>query len=181
LYLVTGARGAVGSGVLAGLRAAGVPVRAAGRDPTGSTFPTTWRGCGSTSPTRRRSVRRSTASLPARGERADRRTRHRRCRRGRAVGPPGRRVPHLTGPASLTFAEQVGVIAAHLGRPIEARELDPATAREQMLARMPEGVVDSLFRYWEHTLDGPAPVTGEVAARTGHPARTYASWVADTL
>jgi uncharacterized protein YbjT (DUF2867 family) len=31
--LVTGARGAVGSGVLAGLRAAGLDVRAAGRDP----------------------------------------------------------------------------------------------------------------------------------------------------
>jgi uncharacterized protein YbjT (DUF2867 family) len=30
---VTGARGTVGSGVVAGLRAAGVPVRAAGRDP----------------------------------------------------------------------------------------------------------------------------------------------------
>ena len=72
-------------------------------------------------------------------------------------------------------------MADHLGRPIEVREADPSTVREQMLARMPEGVVDSLFRYWAHTLDGPAPVTAEVADRTGHPARTYASWVADTL
>jgi hypothetical protein len=42
-------------------------------------------------------------------------------------------------------------------------------------------VVDSLFRYWEQTLDGPAAVTHEVAERTGHPARSYSSWVADTL
>ena len=97
------------------------------------------------------------------------------------LGAPTDESPHLTGPGSLTFAEQVGVIADRLGRPIEVRELDPATARERMLGRMPEGVVDSLFRYWEHTLDGPAPVTTEVADRTGHPARTYASWVADTL
>jgi hypothetical protein len=50
-----------------------------------------------------------------------------------------------------------------------------------MLEHMPEGVVDPLLRYWAHTLDGRAPVSGEVAERTGHPARTYASRVADTL
>jgi uncharacterized protein YbjT (DUF2867 family) len=97
------------------------------------------------------------------------------------LGPPRDESPHLTGPDSLTFAEQVGIVATHLGRSIEVREQDPAAAREQMLARVPEGVVDSLFRYWEHTLDGRAPVTTEVAERTGHPARSYASWVADTL
>jgi uncharacterized protein YbjT (DUF2867 family) len=94
---------------------------------------------------------------------------------------PADESPHLTGPDSLTFAEQVGIVAAHLGKPVEVREVDPSTVRAQLLARMPEGVVDSLFRYWAHTLDGRAPVTGEVAERTGHPARTYASWVADTL
>jgi uncharacterized protein YbjT (DUF2867 family) len=39
VYLVTGVRGAVGSGVVAGLRAAGVPVRAAGRVPEGLELP----------------------------------------------------------------------------------------------------------------------------------------------
>ena len=97
------------------------------------------------------------------------------------LAPPRDESPHLTGPDSLTFAEQVGIVAAHLGRSVEVREVDPATAREQMLARVPEGVVDSLFRYWEQTLDGRSPVTTEVAERTGHPARSYASWVADTL
>ncbi|NMO91101.1 hypothetical protein [Actinomycetospora sp. TBRC 11914] len=86
-----------------------------------------------------------------------------------------------TGPESLTFAAQIGIVAEHLGHPIEVRAVDPATARERMAARVPEGVVESLFRYWEQTIDGPAPVTGEVAERTGHPARSYASWVADTL
>jgi uncharacterized protein YbjT (DUF2867 family) len=96
-------------------------------------------------------------------------------------GGPADESPHLTGPESLTFAEQIGIVAAHLGRPIEVRGIDPETFRDRMTERAPEGVVDSLFRYWQQTLDRPAPVTGEVADRTGHPARTYASWVADTL
>jgi hypothetical protein len=97
------------------------------------------------------------------------------------LGRPVDESPHLTGPGSLTFAEQIGIVAEHLGRPIEVRPVDPATARERMTARMTERVAASLFRYWEQTLDGPAPVTREVADRTGHPARTYESWVADTL
>jgi uncharacterized protein YbjT (DUF2867 family) len=97
------------------------------------------------------------------------------------LGPPADESPHLTGPESLTFAEQVGIVAAHLGRSIEVRAVDPATIRDRMTAFMPEQVVDSLFRYWAEFSDGPAPVTTEVADRAGHPARTYASWVADTL
>ena len=90
------------------------------------------------------------------------------------LGPPRDESPHLTGPDSLTFAEQVGIVATHLGRSIEVREQDPAAAREQMLARVPEGVVDSLFRYWEHTLDGRAPVTtrGRRTDRSPGPERT---------
>jgi uncharacterized protein YbjT (DUF2867 family) len=261
-HLVTGARGAVGSGVVAGLRAAGVPVRAAGRDPEKLDVPddvarvrldltdpssfgpaldgvravfcyvtgeldafasaaaragvehavllssesvltepdpapgglaahhadaeTALRGAGlPTTALRPGAFDRNTyqwwsgiqagvVELPyphAAGAPIDERDLA-DVAVAALLGGPADESPHLTGPESLTFAEQVG---------IEVRELDPATARERMLARVPEGVVDSLFRYWEHTLDGPAPVTGEVAERTGHPARTYASWVADTL
>ncbi len=269
--LVTGARGAVGSGVVAGLRAAGVPVRAAGRDPDRLDLPddvervrldladpssfgpaldgvravfcyvtgeldafasaaaragvehatllssesviiepdpvpggiaahhadaeTALRGAGLPTTALRpgafdrntyqwwSGIRAGVVELPyphAASAPIDERD-IADVAVAALLGGPADESPHLTGPESLTFAEQVGIVAAHLGRPIEVREADPSTVRGQMLARMPEGVVDSLFRYWAHTLDGPAPVTGEVADRTGHPARTYASWVADTL
>lgn len=96
-------------------------------------------------------------------------------------GDPVDESPHLTGPESMTFAEQVGIVANHLGHAVEVRDEGPAAARERMLATSPEPVVDSLLRYWEQFSDRPAPVTTEVAARTGHPARTFAAWVADTL
>jgi uncharacterized protein YbjT (DUF2867 family) len=87
--------------------------------------------------------------------------------------------PHLTGPESLTMAEQVGLIAEHLGRPVEARKVDPDAAREQMARFAPAGIVDSLFRYWRATDGVPAPVTDEVEHRSGHPARTYRTWLAE--
>ena len=215
LILVTGARGAVGSGVVTGLRAAGVPVRAADRDPDRLELPddvervrldladpssfdpalegvravfcyvTGDLGAFATAAARagvEHTVLLSSESVllepePAPGGLAA----HHADAETALLGGPADESAHLTGPESLTFAEQVGIVAAHLGRPIEVREVDPSTVRERMLARMPEGMVDSLFRYWAHTLDGPAAVTGEVGVRTGHPARTYASWVADTL
>jgi uncharacterized protein YbjT (DUF2867 family) len=271
LILVTGARGAVGSGVVAGLRAAGVPVRAAGRDPEKLDLPddvarvrldladpssfvaaldgvravfsyvtgdleafgsaaaragvehavllssesvlmepepvpggiaahhadaeTALRGAGLPTTALRpgafdgntyqwwSGIRAGLVELPyphASSAPIDERD-IADVAVAALLGAPADESPHLTGPESLTFAEQVGIVAAHLDRSIEVRELGPETARQQMLARMPEGVVDSLFRYWAHTLDGPASVTREVADRTGHPARTYASWVADTL
>ncbi|MCD2195572.1 NAD(P)H-binding protein [Actinomycetospora endophytica] len=97
------------------------------------------------------------------------------------LGPPADESPHLTGPESMTFAEQVGIVATHLGRAVEVRDEGPTAARQRMTAFVPGPVVDSLLRYWAEFADGPAPITTEVAERTGHPGRSYASWVADTL
>lgn len=88
---------------------------------------------------------------------------------------------HLTGPESLTMAEQVGRVAEHLGRPIEVRAVDPDVAREQMARFVPAEVVDSLFRYWRASDGVPAPVTDEVERRTGHGARTYRTWLAEVF
>lgn len=89
--------------------------------------------------------------------------------------------PHLTGPESLTQAEQVGIVAEHLGRPIEARAVDPDVVRDRMARFMPATVVDSLFRYWRETDGVPALVTDEVQRRSGHPARTFRAYVAERL
>ncbi|WP_018331622.1 NAD(P)H-binding protein [Actinomycetospora chiangmaiensis] len=95
------------------------------------------------------------------------------------LADPADASPHLTGPESLTMAEQVGQVAERVGRPIEVRAVDPEQAREQMTRFVPAGIVDSLFRYWRATDGVPATVTDEVARRTGHPARTYRQWLAE--
>ncbi|MCD2185622.1 NAD(P)H-binding protein [Actinomycetospora soli] len=93
------------------------------------------------------------------------------------LGEPADDSPRLSGPESLTMAEQVGLVAEHLGRPIEVRAVDPEQAREQMARFAPPGVVDSLFRYWREADGVRAPTTDEVERRTGHPARTYRTWL----
>ncbi|WP_433799002.1 NAD(P)H-binding protein [Actinomycetospora sp. CA-084318] len=93
------------------------------------------------------------------------------------LAEPADESPRLSGPESLTLAEQVGLVAERVGRPIEVRAVDPERAREQMARFAPAGVVDSLFRYWREGDGVPATVTDEVERRTGHPARSYRTWL----
>lgn len=93
------------------------------------------------------------------------------------LAEPADESPRLSGPESLTLAEQVRQVAEHLGRPIEVRAVDPQQAYEQMARFAPAGVVDSLFRYWREGDGVPALVTDEVERRAGHPARTYRTWL----
>ncbi|MFC5062568.1 NAD(P)H-binding protein [Actinomycetospora atypica] len=97
------------------------------------------------------------------------------------LADPADESPHLTGPESLTLADQVGVIARHLGRAVEARAADPDEVRDRMARFMPAPMVDSLFRYWRATDGVAAPVTDEVGRRSGHPARTFGDYVAERL
>ena len=82
----------------------------------------------------------------------------------------------LSGPESLTFAEQVGVLGEATGLDVGVREIDPATAREQMAQRVPEPIVDSLFRLWANADGVLTGVHDTVQRVTGRPARTFASW-----
>jgi uncharacterized protein YbjT (DUF2867 family) len=94
-------------------------------------------------------------------------------------GHAGRRYA-VTGPASLTMAEQAAVIGEVIGRPVRWETLSPETARARFvesgwppeLARVAMQVEAELAR-------GPAPVTTTVADVTGRPAREYRTWVTD--
>lgn len=95
---------------------------------------------------------------------------------GAAAGERGADLP-LTGPESLSFAEQVDVLTRELGRDVGVRPVDPDAAREQMARHVPPGIVDSLFRLWR-TYDGvPTEVVGTVERVTGHAPRPFAAWV----
>ncbi|MFE6668360.1 NAD(P)H-binding protein [Streptomyces sp. NPDC057697] len=83
---------------------------------------------------------------------------------------------HLTGPESLTVAEQIGLLANASGRPIAINTVTPAAWKESVAAFVPERIADALLAYSAATVDVPAEVTDNIEKLTGHPARTFAAW-----
>src|SRR5213594_2516910 len=79
----------------------------------------------------------------------------------------------LTGPESLSQAEQVSVIGASLGRPIRFEELSPDEFRRETAGRWPGPVVDMLLAAWGATIGRPAFVTSTVCDLVGSPPRTF--------
>jgi uncharacterized protein YbjT (DUF2867 family) len=85
----------------------------------------------------------------------------------------------ITGPASLTQMQQVGVIGDALGRRLRFEELSPDEFRTATAGVWPERVVDMLLAAWRATIGHRAYVTSRVAEVTGTPARTFHEWARD--
>jgi uncharacterized protein YbjT (DUF2867 family) len=85
----------------------------------------------------------------------------------------------VTGPESLTHADQVRVIGDALGRSIRFEELSPEEFRRQTSGTWPPLVVDMLLDAWRAAVGLPAYVTTTVGDVTGAPARTFRQWVDD--
>jgi uncharacterized protein YbjT (DUF2867 family) len=85
----------------------------------------------------------------------------------------------LTGPESLSQAEQVSIIGATIGRRIQFEELSPEQFRREMAGRWPGPVVDMLLAAWGAAIGRPAFVTSTVSDVVGSPPRTFRQWVAD--
>ena len=85
----------------------------------------------------------------------------------------------LTGPESLSQAEQVSIIGEVIGRPIRYEELSPDEFRRETAGSWPRPVVDMLLAAWGATIGHPAFVTSTVADVLGSPARTFRQWVGD--
>ena len=88
-------------------------------------------------------------------------------------------VYELTGPESLTHAEQAALLGAALNRPISFEELPPEVAKQAMASYVPAPILESIFRLWADSVGVPALVTSTVEKLTGRPARTYGEWAAD--
>lgn len=82
----------------------------------------------------------------------------------------------VTGPASLSQAEQVREIGRALGRRLELHELTPDEFRRETAGGWPAGVADMLLAAWAAAAGHPAYVTSTVADVTGTRARTFAEW-----
>lgn len=84
----------------------------------------------------------------------------------------------LTGPESLTQAEQVSTIGRAIGLTLTIEELSPDEARREWAA-WPTPVVEMLLKSWNAAVGQPAYVTDSVARITGTPARTLFDWASD--
>ncbi|MCF3100370.1 NAD(P)H-binding protein [Streptomyces roseoverticillatus] len=82
----------------------------------------------------------------------------------------------LTGPESLTFREQLAVLAETLGREIPVERISRAEAEQQMGRYMPAPMVSSLLNLWEAADHGPAAIADTTHSLLGRPARTFRQW-----
>ena len=85
----------------------------------------------------------------------------------------------LTGPESLSQAEQVRIIGDVIGRPIRFEELTPEQFRHEAEGTWPPGVADMLLAAWLATSGVPAFVTTSIEEITGSPPRTFRQWTLD--
>jgi uncharacterized protein YbjT (DUF2867 family) len=85
----------------------------------------------------------------------------------------------LTGPQSLTQAEQVRIIGEAIGRPLHFEELSDDQARSQLSAAMPGFIVDFLLQAWGGMIMNPVPALRTVEEITGKPGATFQEWAAD--
>ncbi|MBB6555325.1 alcohol dehydrogenase catalytic domain-containing protein [Nonomuraea rubra] len=84
----------------------------------------------------------------------------------------------LTGPETLTQADQVRVISEVTGLPVRWEELSPEHARAALAAEgWPPGVVEEVLRAQAELVSRPLPVTSAVEEVTKAPARSFREWV----
>lgn len=84
----------------------------------------------------------------------------------------------LTGPESLSQAEQVRIIGAALGRPVTFEEMPPDEFR-RAAPQAARPAVDMLLAAWNAAKGQPAYVTETVSDILGMPPRTFRQWAAD--
>ncbi|MEV4442859.1 NmrA family NAD(P)-binding protein, partial [Streptomyces sp. NPDC049577] len=82
----------------------------------------------------------------------------------------------LTGPESLTGAEQVAVIGKAADRPIAVNHVGPEEWKASVSGFLPPALADALLALAAETDGRPDTVTDAVEELTGHPARTFAEW-----
>jgi uncharacterized protein YbjT (DUF2867 family) len=86
----------------------------------------------------------------------------------------------VTGPQSLTQAEQVHIIGRAIGRSLRVEQMSPDEARSELLPVLGSPTfVNMLLNAWAAALGQPAFVTSTFAELTGAPPRTFLEWATD--
>jgi uncharacterized protein YbjT (DUF2867 family) len=83
----------------------------------------------------------------------------------------------LTGPESITQADQASIIGEATGLPVRWAEADPERIREHFVASTGDpAFADHALAYWAGLIKQPEQVTHTVEQLTGVPARTFRDW-----
>jgi uncharacterized protein YbjT (DUF2867 family) len=86
----------------------------------------------------------------------------------------------VTGPQSLTQAEQVHTIGRAIGRSLRVEEISADAARSELLPVLGSSTfVNTLLSAWAAAIGQPAFVTSTCADVTGAPPRTFLEWATD--
>ncbi len=86
----------------------------------------------------------------------------------------------MTGPQSLTQAEQIHIIGRAIGRSLRVEEIPPDDARTELLPVLGSpAFLNMLLDAWAAAVGQPAFVTSTCEEVTGTPARTFLQWATD--
>ncbi|MFD0269219.1 NAD(P)H-binding protein [Streptomyces sp. NPDC127106] len=85
----------------------------------------------------------------------------------------------LTGPQSLTFADQLSLLGRALGRPVPYETVTAEQWRAEVAAFIPATYADALIEHWAAADGVPAALTDHVSQLTGRPARSFGTWAED--
>jgi uncharacterized protein YbjT (DUF2867 family) len=86
----------------------------------------------------------------------------------------------VTGPQSLTQAEQIRTIGRAIGRSLRVEEMSPGAAKTELLPAFGSPVVvNMLLNAWAAAIGQPAFVTSTYEQVTGAPPRTFLDWATD--
>jgi uncharacterized protein YbjT (DUF2867 family) len=86
----------------------------------------------------------------------------------------------VTGPQSLTQAEQVHIIGRAIGRSLRVEQMSPDQARSELLPVLGSSTfVNMLLNAWGAAIGQPAFVTSTFSELTGAPPQTFLEWATD--
>lgn len=86
----------------------------------------------------------------------------------------------VTGPQSLTQAEQIQAIGRAIGRSLQVEGMTPDEARSELLPVLGSPVfIDMLLNAWKAALGRPAFLSPDFLELTGKPARPFLEWATD--
>ncbi|NRQ33391.1 NAD(P)H-binding protein [Nonomuraea sp. NN258] len=88
----------------------------------------------------------------------------------------GGRAYTLTGPDSITCAEQIGVLGRAIGRDIAIKQVTREEWKAEMADYLPGPIADALLD-WQQLNDGvPTEITTDLEHLIGRPGRPFATW-----
>ncbi|MBP2327890.1 uncharacterized protein YbjT (DUF2867 family) [Kibdelosporangium banguiense] len=85
----------------------------------------------------------------------------------------------LSGPQTLSHADQLDLIGAAIGRKLRFEEMPAVQAREEMIRYAPPAIVDAVLGQLAAAVTHPVGVTHAVQEVTGRPPRTFAEWATE--